>query len=79
MSFNTENIVYISDRPGQVVRHTCNYEKLKNRLGWSPSVSFDNALNQTIDWYKNNKDLWEVQLWLREIEIENSKGLKQLH
>ncbi len=56
-----ELITFVDDRLGHDVRYGLNANKLKNELSWEPTVSFDEGLSQTIDWYinkhKNNKDL----------------------
>jgi len=48
-------ITYVKDRPGHDRRYAINCDKIKNKLGWKKSVSFDEGLDLTIDWYLNNK------------------------
>lgn len=48
-------ITFVRDRPGHDLRYAINAQKLQKELGWSPSVSFEEGLSQTIDWYLENK------------------------
>jgi len=50
-------ITFVKDRPGHDLRYAIDASKLKNELGWSPSVTFEEGLALTIDWYLNN-DTW---------------------
>jgi len=51
-------IEYVTDRPGHDFRYSLNCSKIKN-LGWQPKYSFEEALKETIRWYKENKEWWE--------------------
>jgi dTDP-glucose 4,6-dehydratase len=72
-------LTYISDRPGQVFRHTADIAKAKKLLGWEPSTTFDDGLERTIDWYTKNRAWWEKQTWLRHIPIITKDGRKSMH
>jgi len=52
-------IEYVKDRPGHDLRYAMNPKKIESELGWKPSVTFEEGLDQTIDWYLNNKGWWE--------------------
>ncbi|MVZ65778.1 dTDP-glucose 4,6-dehydratase [Sphingobacterium sp. DK4209] len=54
-------ITFIKDRPGHDLRYAIDASKIKNELGWKPSVTFQEGLALTIDWYLNNQD------WLRKV------------
>lgn len=69
----------IVDRPGQVVRHTADINKIKKILGWKPEVSWIDGLKKTISWYNANRNVWEKQMWLREIPIVTADGVKACH
>ncbi len=72
-------ITYVGDRPGQVFRHTADAAKAKRLLGWEPSMDFESGLAKTIDWYRNHRDIWQKQLWMRDIPIVTASGKKELH
>ncbi|WP_406648791.1 dTDP-glucose 4,6-dehydratase [Ornithobacterium rhinotracheale] len=54
-------ITFVKDRPGHDLRYAIDATKLKDELGWQPSVTFEQGLSQTIDWYLNN------QAWLENV------------
>ncbi len=45
---------YVEDRPGHDRRYALNCRKIETELGWSPTISLEDGLRRTIDWYKNN-------------------------
>lgn len=47
-------ITFVKDRAGHDLRYAIDATKLKNDLGWVPSVTFEQGLSQTVDWYLNN-------------------------
>jgi dTDP-glucose 4,6-dehydratase len=49
-------ITYVKDRPGHDLRYAIDASKINKELGWSPSVTFEQGLTITIDWYLNNKE-----------------------
>lgn len=49
-------ITYIKDRPGHDRRYAIDATKIKNELGWEPSVTFEEGLAKTIDWYLANEE-----------------------
>jgi dTDP-glucose 4,6-dehydratase len=72
-------ITYVGDRPGQVFRHTCDASKARRLLGWEPKGSFEDGLKTTIEWYRANREIWQKQLWMRDIPIVTRSGKKELH
>ncbi len=54
-----ELIEYVKDRPGHDRRYAIDSSKIQNDLGWKPSVEFEQAISDTIDWYLKNKSWWE--------------------
>jgi dTDP-glucose 4,6-dehydratase len=54
-------ITYVKDRAGHDLRYAIDATKLKNELGWLPSLQFEEGLSKTIDWYLNN------QQWLENV------------
>jgi dTDP-glucose 4,6-dehydratase len=49
-------IKHVTDRPGHDRRYAIDASKIIGRLGWQPSVSFEEGINRTIEWYLNNTD-----------------------
>lgn len=49
-------ITYVTDRPGHDARYAIDPAKLENELGWSPSLTFEEGLSKTIDWYLANEE-----------------------
>jgi dTDP-glucose 4,6-dehydratase len=56
-----ELITYVKDRPGHDRRYAIDASKIKQELGWEPSVTFEQGLSETIDWYLDNKE------WLQNV------------
>ena len=52
-------IKYVKDRPGHDFRYAMDYSKIERELGWKPSVTFEEGLKSTIDWYLANRPWWE--------------------
>ncbi len=47
-------ITYVKDRPGHDLRYAIDATKINQELGWKPSVTFEQGLEKTIDWYLSN-------------------------
>ena len=58
-------ITYVTDRAGHDMRYAIDATKLKNELGWLPSLQFEEGLGKTIDWYLSN------ETWLNNITSGN--------
>ncbi|MDP2088751.1 MAG: dTDP-glucose 4,6-dehydratase [Flavobacteriaceae bacterium] len=56
-------ITYIKDRPGHDLRYAIDASKINKELSWKPSVTFEQGLSKTIDWYLNNSE------WLQHITL----------
>lgn len=54
-------ITYVKDRPGHDLRYAIDASKINKELGWKPSVTFEEGLNKTIDWYLENEN------WLQNV------------
>ncbi len=54
-----ELIKYVKDRPGHDFRYAIDFSKIKNELGWEPSVDFAAGIRNTIQWYLDNKNWWK--------------------
>lgn len=54
-------ITYVTDRAGHDLRYAIDSNKLKNELGWEPSLQFEEGLEKTVDWYLENEE------WLQNV------------
>jgi len=79
MNIDKSRVKYIDDRPGQVDCHIADIQKIKDILGWEPSIKFEDGLIDTINWYKNNMKMWEKQIWMRQVPIILKDGKKVIH
>ena len=52
-------ITYVKDRAGHDMRYAIDATKIKDELGWEPSLQFEEGLSKTIDWYLENKEWLE--------------------
>jgi dTDP-glucose 4,6-dehydratase len=52
-------IKFVKDRPGHDRRYALDITKMKEEFGWSPKISFEEGLRDTIKWYLENKNWWE--------------------
>ena len=48
-------ITFVTDRAGHDLRYAIDASKLKNELGWEPSLQFEEGLEKTVDWYLENE------------------------
>jgi len=58
-------ITYVKDRPGHDLRYAIDASKINKELGWSPTVTIEQGLTKTIDWYLSNED------WLKNVTSGN--------
>ena len=54
-------ITYVTDRAGHDMRYAIDATKIKRKLGWEPSITFEKGLELTVEWYLTNSD------WLNNI------------
>lgn len=65
-------ITYIKDRPGHDRRYAIDATKINRELDWKPSVTFEEGLSQTIDWYLQNTE------WLKHVTTGDYMNYYQL-
>ncbi len=56
-----ELITFVSDRPGHDLRYAIDSTRIRNELGWEPSLEFADGLRQTIEWYLANS-AWSITI-----------------
>jgi len=66
-----ELITFVKDRPGHDKRYAIDANKIKNELGWEPSVTFEEGLDKTIDWYLQNEK------WMNNVTSGNYQAYYQ--
>lgn len=59
MGKDESNITYVKDRPGHDRRYAIDWSTIQKELGWEPQYTFDEALQETINWYRDNRKWWE--------------------
>ena len=57
-----DQIEFVTDRPGHDRRYAIDASKIRRELAWEPSVSFEEGIETTIDWYLTHRDWWEPLL-----------------
>ena len=68
MGKDETSLEYVQDRLGHDRRYAISNDKITSELGWSPSVTFEQGIKMTIDWYLNNLD------WMKSIEAKKSRS-----
>ncbi len=53
------SIEYVEDRAGHDQRYAINFSKIKNELGWEPTMTLEAGLAQTVEWFKQNEAWWK--------------------
>src|SRR3989344_4495773 len=53
-------IKFVKDRPGHDRRYAMNYGKIKRDLGWQPTVTLEEGLAKTVEWYRKNELWWKM-------------------
>ena len=51
-------IRFVKDRPGHDRRYAMDVSKIERDLGWKPSVSFEEGISRTIEWYQAHEEWW---------------------
>ncbi len=69
MGKDESSIEYVQDRLGHDRRYAISNDKITAELGWEPSVTFEQGIKMTIDWYLNNQE------WIKHIEDKKKVGV----
>ena len=62
-------ITYVADRPGHDARYAIDPTRIREELGWRPSVTVEEGLRKTVQWYLDNEDWWRA--------LQNRDGVGQ--
>ena len=57
-----EQITFVADRPGHDQRYAIDASKIRDELGWVPSVTFEEGIALTVSWYLENQPWWQAIL-----------------
>ena len=55
-----EQITFVTDRPGHDARYAIDPSRIRNELNWRPSVTVEEGLEKTVQWYLDNEDWWHA-------------------
>ena len=55
----SDQIVFVTDRPGHDLRYAIDSDKLQKDLGWRPEENFDTGIRKTVQWYLDNAWWWQ--------------------
>jgi len=64
-------IAFVADRPGHDRRYAIDASKLKNELGWAPTLTFEQGIERTVEWYLHN------QTWVQRV-LDGSYRLERI-
>ena len=53
-------ITFVTDRPGHDARYAIDPTRIRTELGWRPSVTVEEGLARTVQWYLDNEDWWRA-------------------
>jgi len=70
MGKDESSIKYVEDRLGHDRRYAISNDKITSELGWEPSLTFEQGIKLTIDWYLNNQE------WMKSIEDKKAQLVK---
>ncbi len=59
MGKSNDLIEFVEDRPGHDQRYSLDSSKIKNELGWSTKINFEEGIRKTIEWYEKNFSYYE--------------------
>jgi len=64
-------IQFVTDRAGHDKRYAIDASKIENKLGWTPSVKFEEGLEKTVEWYLQNTK-WLDNIASRKLSVDVS-------
>ena len=64
-----DQITFVTDRPGHDARYAIDPSRIRDELGWRPSVTVEEGLEKTVEWYLDNESWWRA--------LQNRSGVGQ--
>ena len=65
---------FVEDRKGHDMRYSIDHTKITNELGWKPSVSFEEGMIKTINWYRHNEEWWQQIISKEYLDTNRAKA-----
>ncbi|WP_223427225.1 dTDP-glucose 4,6-dehydratase [Tateyamaria pelophila] len=65
-----DQITFVTDRPGHDARYAIDPTRMRDELGWHPSVTVEQGLERTVDWYLDN------EIWWRALQTRDGVGAR---
>ncbi len=59
LGLSEDKIEYVKDRAGHDRRYAINHSKITEELGWIPEITLEEGLQETVAWFKENRDWWQ--------------------
>lgn len=72
-------ITFVGDRPGQVNHHISSTDKARDLLGIATGRTFEQGLQETIQWYDSHPDWWKPLEWMKTVMIRTPSGNLERH
>jgi len=69
-----DQITFVTDRPGHDARYAIDPSRIREELGWRPSVTLEEGLRRTVAWYLANEDWWRPLLARKGVGERLGKG-----
>jgi dTDP-glucose 4,6-dehydratase len=69
-----DQITFVADRPGHDARYAIDPSRIRDELGWRPSVTLDDGLRRTVRWFLDNRAWWEPLLERKGVGERLGKG-----
>ncbi len=68
-----DQITYVQDRPGHDMRYAIDASRIEKELGWSPSVTLEQGMRKTVQWYLDNESWWRPLLERKGVGVRLGK------
>ncbi len=69
-----KHLTFMKERFGQVQKHLSSTDKAERLLGFKAKIAFEEGLQKTIKWYKENRHMWEKYISMRKVPVKTKDG-----